>query len=107
MARRPTQSRSAVGAHVDQLDARIGLQQRERFLRRDGAGIGLAGAARAGGGEDLVGCAHAVSCGLHRHGSRCGGLAQMVQRASTWCILRTIALSWCVWHELCIKAVRT
>jgi hypothetical protein len=44
-----------IGAHVDQLGGGIGLQQLKRLLRRDGAGVGLVGAPRAGGGEKLIG----------------------------------------------------
>jgi hypothetical protein len=35
-----------VRAHIDQLDARIGLQQRPGLLRSDGAGVWQAGLGR-------------------------------------------------------------
>jgi len=50
-----------IGAHVDQLDGGIALQQLVRFLRRDGARIGraLIGAA-AGGIQDIGGGGHGI-----------------------------------------------
>jgi hypothetical protein len=49
-----------IRAHVDQLHARVRLQQRERFLGRDGTRVRLAGRASPGVGENLVGRAHVI-----------------------------------------------
>jgi hypothetical protein len=48
------------GAHIDQLDARVALQQQVGFMRRHGAGIRLVRRARAGFGEDLFNGLHAI-----------------------------------------------
>jgi hypothetical protein len=77
-----------IRADVDQFDARIGLQQGEGFLRRDGAGAGRG--AFPGGGQDLVACAH--------------GFSFLLNSATRFKLVHTAALapSWCVWmssHE--------